>query len=60
MASEGVVSGGVVGIMASMQRRMDQWQRIEEEQGRAKRCSLLRLGVWLKESGDGGEKGECR
>ena len=43
VASEGVVSGGVVGIMASMQRRMDQWQRIEEEARRAEESEAMQL-----------------
>ena len=43
VVSDGVVSGGVVGIMASMQRKMDQWQRIEEEARRAEESEAMQL-----------------
>jgi hypothetical protein len=40
--SGGVVIGGVVGIMASVEKRMMQWQRIEDEARRAADSEMRR------------------
>lgn len=37
---EGVVCGGVVGVMVSTQKRMEQWQRIENEAGMAEESEI--------------------